>query len=155
MPDLHPDQTKTLSEGLSNIQGQAERLLGKMSDEKSASQVADLLHELAALRLLVDLPQEGDRRRDLRVPRRDISIFRIDGKDVDCAIEDLSIGGAYIVADWPILPDTEIELNIPEAGTIAARVVSSTENGVHVQFDNISDPQLIAIANSMRAHYTK
>ncbi len=155
MPNLHPDQTKTLSEGLSNIQGQAERLLGKMSDENSASQVAELLHELAALRLLIDLPQEGDRRRDLREPRRDISIFRIDGKDVDCAIEDLSIGGAFIIADWPVKPNTEIELNIPEAGNVAARVVSSTDNGVHVQFDDIGDPQLIAIANSMKAHYIK
>lgn len=155
MPDLHSDQTKTLSEGLSSIQGQAERLLGKTSGDIVASQVAELLHELAALRLLVDLPQDGDRRRDLREPRRDISIFRIDGKEVDCAIEDLSIGGAYIIADWPVKPDTEIELNIPEAGKVAARVVNSTENGVHVQFDDISDPQLIAIANSMRAHYIK
>lgn len=155
MPELRQEQTKTLSEGLSSVQGQAERLLGKVEDENMASQVADLLHELTALRLLVDLPQDGDRRRDLREPRRDISIFRIDGKEVDCAIEDLSIGGAYIVADWPIRPDTEIELNIPEAGKVAARVVSSTENGVHVQFEHMSDPQLIAITNSLKAHYYK
>ena len=155
MPELRQEQTKTLSEGLSSVQGQAERLLGKVEDENMASQVADLLHELTALRLLVDLPQDGDRRRDLREPRRDISIFRIDGKEVDCAIEDLSIGGAYIVADWPIRPDTEIELNIPEAGKVAARVVSSTENGVHVQIEHMSDPQLIAITNSLKAHYYK
>ena len=155
MPELRQEQTKTLSEGLSSVQGQAERLLGKVEDENMASQVADLLHELTALRLLVDLPQDGDRRRDLREPRRDISIFRIDGKEVDCAIEDLSIGGAYIVADWPIRPDTEIELNIPEAGKVAARVVSSTENGVHVQFEHMNDPQLIAITNSLKAHYYK
>ena len=155
MPERYADQTKTLSEGLSSIQGQAERLLGKAEDENMASQIADLLHEVSALRLLVDLPQDGDRRRDLREPRRDISIFRIDGKEVDCAIEDLSIGGAYIVAEWPMRPDTEIELNIPEAGTISARVVSSTEHGVHVQFERMSDPQLIAITNSLKAHYFK
>lgn len=155
MPDRHADQTKTLSEGLSSIQGQAERLLGKVEDENMASQIADLLHEVSALRLLVDLPQDGDRRRDLREPRRDISIFRIDGKEVDCAIQDLSIGGAYIVAEWPMRPDTAIELNIPEAGTISARVVSSTEHGVHVQFERMSDPQLIAITNSLKAHYFK
>ncbi|MEO9899653.1 PilZ domain-containing protein [Nisaea sp.] len=126
-----------------------------MSEDTVASQVADLLHELAALRLLIGLPQDRDRRRHLREPRRDISIFRIDGKEVDCAIEDLSIGGAFIIADWPVKPDAEIELNIPEAGNVAARVVCSTENGVHVQFDSIGDPQLIAIANSMRAHYIK
>lgn len=155
MPDLHPDQTRSLSEGLSSIQGQAERILGKILDENAASQVADLLHEVAALRLLIDLPQDGDRRQDLREPRRDISILRIDGQEMDCAIEDLSIGGAFIVADWPVLPDSMIELNIPEAGTVAARVVSSTENGVHVQFDGINDAQLIAIANSIKAHYIK
>ena len=155
MPERYADQTKTLSEGLSSIQGQAERLLGKAEDENMASQIADLLHEVSALRLLVDLPQDGDRRRDLREPRRDISIFRIDGKEVDCAIQDLSIGGAYIVAEWPMRPDTEIELNIPEAGTISARVVSSTEHGVHVQFERMSDPQLIAITNSLKAHYFK
>ena len=66
MPELRQEQTKTLSEGLSSVQGQAERLLGKVEDENMASQVADLLHELTALRLLVDLPQDGDRRRDLR-----------------------------------------------------------------------------------------
>ena len=64
MPELRQEQTKTLSEGLSSLQGQAERLLGKVEDENMASQVADLLHELTALRLLVDLPQDGDRRRD-------------------------------------------------------------------------------------------
>jgi len=155
MPVQHADQTKTLSEGLSSVQGQAERLLGKVEDENMASQIADLLHEVSALRLLVDLPQDGDRRRDLREPRRDISILRIDGKEVDCAIQDLSIGGAYIVAEWPMQPDTAIELNIPEAGTVSARVISSTEKGIHVQFEHMSDPQLIAITNSLKAHYLK
>lgn len=152
-PEPRPDHSKPLPEGLSGLQTSVERLLHSLDDEAMASEIADILHDIAALRLYVDLPQEGDRRQNLREPRRDISIFSIDGQDVDCAIQDLSIGGAYIVADLPVEPDTEIELSIPEAGIVSARVVRATENGVHVQFEELSDEQMIAIADSLKAHY--
>lgn len=150
-----PEGSKPVSEGLAGLQVSVERILATMTDDQLAAELADILHDIAALRLYVDMPKEGDRRRDLREPRRDISIFRIDGQDVDCAIQDLSIGGAYIVADLPVEPNSEIALNIPEAGNVTARVVRQTDTGVHVQFEKLTDKQIIAITESLQAHYTR
>ncbi|UUX49773.1 PilZ domain-containing protein [Nisaea acidiphila] len=154
-PSLRPEQSKPLSEGLADLQTSVERVLGTITDDAMAAEVAGILHEISTLRLNVDLPGEGDRRKDLREPRCDISIFKIDGQNVDCAIQDLSIGGAHIVADLPVAPNTEIALNIPEAGAVTARVVRQTDTGVHVQFEALTDPQIIAITESLQAHYTK
>ena len=150
-----PENSRTVSEGLASLQISVERLLSTMDDDELTAEMADILHEIATLRLFVDLPREGDRRRDLREPRSDISIFKIDGKNVDCAIQDLSIGGAYIVADLPVAPNSEIALNIPEAGNVTARVVRQTDDGVHVQFEHLTDQQILAITESLQAHYTR
>ncbi|WP_420405314.1 PilZ domain-containing protein [Nisaea sp.] len=150
-----PEQSKPVSEGLASLQLSVERVLATVTDDRLAAEMADILHDIATLRLFVDLPRAGDRRRDLREPRSDISIFRIDGKDVDCAIQDLSIGGAYIVADLPVEPNSEIAINIPEAGNVTARVVRQTDNGVHVQFERLTDDQVVAITESLQAHYIR
>lgn len=146
---------RSISEGLADLQDNLYRLFSRVTDEELAAELADILQDVASMRLLVDVPVEGDRRKDLRAPRSDVSLCVVGDQEIECAIQDLSIGGAFLMTDEPLSTGTDMSLYLPEAGPVTATVVLSVPGGVHVQFLDLTELQAMAIVDSLANDYLR
>ena len=68
-----------------------------------------------------------------------------DGRSGTCTIEDISLGGARLRMEGPVLRNLEIRIEHPRLGQAQARRCWKTEHRLGVTFD-LSEPSLAFIA---------
>jgi plasmid stabilization system protein ParE len=132
--------------------------LERLDETASGSALDTTVHALAEIRRLVaevlmdiETPKDGDRRRDMRMAQTAISTVRKDGALVDCVITDLSVGGALIDADADLEIQSEIEVDVPRAGPVRARVIGRSPEGLHIAFLDPTEAQRKAILDGFTA----
>ncbi|MDA1309600.1 MAG: PilZ domain-containing protein [Proteobacteria bacterium] len=156
MPDdsapLH-GHSRRMSHSLAWTQDKLRGLLRQCENGEQVDGLAAVLREVSKLRRLIDMPRPEDSRRDPRMPSRIGTTCIIAGVEIDCAIEDLSIGGAKIILDAPLKPDTLLDLVVPEAGNIRGVVVAVSGNAAHIVFEGLEERQTLAIIDKLEAAY--
>lgn len=99
----------------------------------------------------IETPKEGDRRQDMRMTQTAVSTVRKDGVPFDCVISDLSVGGALIDAEADLEVDSHIEIDVPRAGAVRARVIGKSAQGMHIAFLEPTEAQRKAILDGFTA----
>jgi len=119
--------------------------INRVSKEENIRSLSEVRALVAEVLLDMDAPQDGDRRRDMRMSQTAVSVIRRGGTEYDCVIEDLSVGGALIDADADLGPDDLVEIELPRAGTVQARVIGRSPAGMHIAFLEPTETQRRAI----------
>jgi plasmid stabilization system protein ParE len=132
--------------------------LERLDDAVSNTASDATVHALAEVRKLVaevlidiETPKDGDRRRDMRMAQTAVSTVRKDGVLFDCVIGDLSVGGALIDSDADLAIDSQIEIDVPRAGAVRARVIGRSPEGMHIAFLDPTEAQRKAILDGFTA----
>lgn len=132
--------------------------LERLDETASGSAPESTVHALGEIRRLIaevlmdiETPKDGDRRRDMRMAQTAVSTIRRDGVPIDCVIGDLSVGGALIDADADIEIQSLIEIDVPRAGAVRARVIGRSPEGLHIAFLDPTEAQRKAILDGFTA----
>lgn len=134
-------------------------VLRSLGDQIDDPVVIDTLlvaaHEIGQVRLLLDTPQPGARRAHMRVPETIGTALMVDGREVDAAIVDISVGGVGLLTDERLPAGTLLEVAVPPAGWIQAEVVAADDDRLHVRFrsDGTSTEQHRALLDLIMRHY--
>lgn len=106
---------------------------------------------IAEVLMDIETPKDGDRRRDMRMAQTAVTTVRKDGVPFDCVIGDLSVGGALIDADADLEVQSLIEIDVPRAGAVRARVIGRSPEGLHIAFLDPTEAQRKAILDGFTA----
>lgn len=140
---------------LAGVQESLRNLIARTSDLDVAAALAAAAREIGEVRLLLDLPRPGARRAHMRVPETIGTAVKVDGREVDAAIVDVSVGGVGLLTDEQLSAGTVLQIAIPPAGWIEAEVVGASDDRLHVRFrspDGDTDQQRALLDLVMR-HY--
>ncbi len=134
-----------VSESVTRISGDIDQA-GTIAGEVEA-RVADTQRSVSALRtrLLTTLRQSvaGDRRGHDRIPTDLPAHLVSGGNDLTVTVLDLSTDGALLTmpAGFRAEPGARAQLKLPELGTVSARIVGSSDLGLHLNFEPRSQEQ--------------
>lgn len=123
------------------------QLIGRAQDEEDVCMLANLAEKISLLKYFLSLPLECTPRQAARLHEGIVSSCEISGKDIECAIIDISIGGALIVLEEDAPPSSTITLHHPIVGDLSATVVGTTNGGVHVAFRDLPKESRKALVN--------
>jgi len=140
---------------LASVQESLRNLIARTSDLDVAAALAAAAREIGEVRLLLDLPRPGARRAHMRVPETIGTAVKVDGREVDAAIVDVSVGGVGLLTDEQLVAGTVLQIAVPPAGWIEAEVVGTSDDRLHVRFrspDGDTDQQRALLDLVMR-HY--
>ncbi len=119
---------------LASVQETLRNLIARTSDLDVAAALAAAAREIGEVRLLLDLPRPGARRAHMRVPETIGTAVKVDGREVDAAIVDVSVGGVGLLTDEHLTAGTVLQIAVPPAGWIEAEVVGTSDDRLHVRF---------------------
>lgn len=144
-----------LSERLAQVQESLRGLLHQVTDQTMVDALEAAAHEIGQVRLVLDLPQPGARRAHMRVPETIGTALMVDGREVDAAIVDISVGGVGLVTDEQLAAGTVLKVAVPPVGWIEAEVVAAVDGRLHVRFraDGASTDQQRALLDLVMRHY--
>ncbi len=98
--------------------------------------VSDLQRRLV---LILRSSKAGDRRKHERVPCAIRATARLNGKETQVVIADLSVGGCLIRVDGAADPASATgNVQIPDVGPVNLATVNSTTSGLHCRFDDMT-----------------
>ncbi len=135
------------------IEHEVRRLCAKATDEAMKESLAEIAAHISRLRLESDLPKPGDVRSDLRSPSMAVTHLYAGDDRLECALSDLSIGGALVLCDVVIKDEALIHLAVPGVGDLAGIVVATTEHGSHIRFLPLSPEAESALIQALARHY--
>lgn len=146
---------RSVSERLARVQEELRALLGRIGDQAAADAVEAAAHEIGMVRLALDTPRPGARRAHMRVPETIGTALMVDGREVDAAIVDVSVGGVGLVTDERLAAGTLLKVAVPPAGWIEAEVVAAGDDRLHVRFrsEGASEDQQRALLDLIMRHY--
>lgn len=121
------------------------RLIGRTQNEEDIQLLADMAERVSLMKYFLSLPLECTPRQAARLHEGIVSSCHVSGQNVECAIIDISIGGALIVTEDPISGPGEIILHHPVAGDLTATVVGATPGGTHIAFRNLTTESRTAL----------
>jgi len=107
------------------------------------------------VRLTIDTPRPGARRAHMRVSEAIGTALLVDGREVDAAIVDISVGGVGLVTDERLPAGTVLKVAVPPVGWIEAEVVAGEGDRLHLRFrpgDATGDQQR-ALLDLVLRHY--
>ena len=120
-----------LSERLAQVQESLRGLLNRATDQAMVDALEAAAHEIGQVRLVLDLPRPGARRAHMRVPETIGTALMVDGREVDAAIVDISVGGVGLITDERLPAGTVLQVAVPPVGWIAAEVVAADDGRPH------------------------
>jgi len=141
---------KELEATLIHIDSVVKSLLKSAATEADTDKLADIAHRVAHMKLLIATPQPGDKRTAMRVGQELATLYKHGDQMRDCAIADLSVGGAMLQLDETLADGTTIEVMVPGVGLVPGHVARSLSDGCHVAFDNVSQEQEAAISELLK-----
>lgn len=144
-----------LSERLAQVQENLRGLLPRTTDQAMLDAIEAAAHEIGQVRLVLDLPRPGARRAHMRVRETIGTALMVDGREVDAAIVDISVGGVGLVTDEQLAAGTVLQVAVPPVGWIEAEVVAADDGRLHVRFrtEGTSAEQQRALLDLVMRHY--
>lgn len=144
-----------LSERLARVQDSLRSLLSQVTEPATVEALAAAAHEIGQIRLALDIPLPGARRAHMRVPESIGTALRVDGREVDAAIVDISVGGVGLVTDERLPAGTMLQVAVPPVGWIEAEVVAADDDRLHVRFrtEGTTTDQQRALLDLVLRHY--
>ena len=125
---------QSLSDRLARVQENLRGLLNRATDPAAVEALEAAAHEIGMVRLILDTPRPGSRRVHMRVPETIGTALLVDGREVDAAIVDISVGGVGLVTDERLPAGTRLKVAVPPVGWIAAEVVAGEGDRLHLRF---------------------
>jgi len=135
------------------IEREVRRLCAETVDESLKTALADVAAQISQMRLAGDVPQFGDVRTELRSPTLAATYVYVGDERLECALNDLSLGGALIQCDGILSPDTLVYLSVPGVGELAAMPVATSEFGTHIRFLPLPLVTETALIQAVANHY--
>lgn len=123
-----------LSERLAQVQDSLRGLLDNAADQGVIETLEAAAHEIGMVRLILDTPRPGARRAHMRVPETIGTALLVDGREVDAAIVDISVGGVGLITDERLPAGTRLKVAVPPVGWIEAEVVAGEGDRLHLRF---------------------
>lgn len=146
---------QSLSDRLARVQETLRGLLARIDDQAVVDGVEAAAHEIGMVRLTLDTPRPGARRAHMRVPEAIGTALLVDGREVDAAIVDISVGGVGLVTDERLPAGTRLKVAVPPVGWIEAEVVAGQGDRLHLRFHAgpVDAEQQRALLDLILRHY--
>lgn len=148
---------QTIVDFLARTEASLLKLVRKVEDEGSVQDVADILHELANLRMKVEVPEAADKRLNVRVHERAIAfVTRADGRKLEAALHDLSVGGAMVACDETLEVGECCALGIGGVDEPIAAVVRGVDNEMtHLAFEKLDPSRAVELAKYVERYFLR
>jgi hypothetical protein len=148
------NKTKQLESLLCNVQARLARLLPGIADDETRAALSHVLTDLGhALTLVID-PDGLGQRAALRFHEDALLVAKMPGnRIVECAVHDISAGGALLEIDGSFDAGTAFHLKVPGLGRdISATILGHSGEGSRVQFEPLSHTEETALRKYLERH---
>lgn len=133
------------------------RLASKMGDDAAVEELGKILRDVAAVRMLVELPAPGDTRANARIHERAvICVNRASGSRIEAVLLDLSAGGALICCELQLEKGERCSLEGPGLEQPVTAVVRAEHQGLtHLAFEGMTPAARMAMTKHLDRHFQR
>lgn len=123
------------------------------TDETVKGRLGIIAARIGEVRFAMDMAKVGDKRAALRSAAISSSFLWAGEDRHECAIRDLSKGGALVQCDVELLHGSSSVLVVPGVGCISATVIASSTRGIQLAFEPLNPETEIAFIQAMESWY--
>ncbi len=142
---------------LEHVESRLNAVVQRVGDDAVVKDLATVLRDLAAIRMLVEVPRPGDNRGNARVHERAMVYLTLqDGRRIEAALEDLSVGGALVCCDIDLADGGRCSVETPGLSQPVAAVVRAGQGGyAHLVFENLDPAEKTALGRHLDRHFQR
>jgi len=133
------------------------RLVSKIGDDAAVDELRTILRDVAAVRMLIEVPAPGDTRASARVHERAvICVNRASGCRIEAVLLDLSAGGALICCEPYLEKGERCRLEGPGLEQPVTAVVRAEHQGLtHLAFEGMTPAEKMVMTKHLDRHFQR